>query len=56
MASETREYYLARADEERASADIAPNPSLKRVHGDLADMYDRMAEEAERELEPELAG
>ena len=53
MASETREYYQARAAEERAAAGRAPNTSLARVHGDLAAMYDRMAREAERE--PALA-
>lgn len=52
MASEQREYYLARAAEERASAASAPNASLARVHDDLAAMYDRMAKEAEREPEP----
>jgi hypothetical protein len=55
MASETREYYLARAAEERAAAASAPNPSLARVHENLAVMYDRMAREAEREPEPALA-
>ena len=52
MASEQREYYLARAAEERDSAASAPNASLARVHDDLASMYDRLAKEAERELEP----
>jgi hypothetical protein len=50
MASETREYYLARAAEERSAAARAPNASLARVHDDLAAMYDRQAKEAEREL------
>lgn len=53
MASEQRQYYLARAAEERASAVSAPNRNIARVHGDLATMYDRMArEEAAREPEP----
>ena len=53
MASETREYYLARATEERASAASAPTPAIARVHDDLATMYDRMAREvAAREPEP----
>ena len=56
MASETREYYLARAAEERAAAASAPNPAIARTHSDLAVMYDRMAREAERELIDELAG
>jgi len=55
MASETREYYLARAAEERSAAASAPNASLARVHDDLAAMYDRMAKEAAREAEPALA-
>jgi hypothetical protein len=46
MASEGREYFLARAAEERDAATSAPNPSLARVHDDLAAMYDRMAREA----------
>ena len=52
MASETREYYLARAAEERDSAASAPNARLALVHDELATMYDRMAKEAERELVP----
>ena len=52
MASDQREYYLARAAEERSAAASAPNPGLARVHDDLAAMYDRLAREAERELEP----
>lgn len=52
MASERPEYYRARAAEERSAAASAPNPSLARVHDDLAAMYDRMAKEAERELAP----
>jgi hypothetical protein len=55
MSSERPEYYLARAAEERSAAASAPNGSLARVHDDLAAMYDRMAREAERELEPALA-
>jgi hypothetical protein len=53
MASETREYYLARAAEERSAAARAPNASLVRVHQDLAAMYERMAKYAARE--PALA-
>jgi hypothetical protein len=52
MSSERPEYYLARAAEERDAATSAPNPSLARVHDDLAAMYDRLAREAGRELEP----
>lgn len=55
MASEQREYYLARAVAERDAAASAPNAALARVHDDLAAMYDRMAKDAERELEPEAA-
>ena len=55
MASETREYFLGRAAEERDAAASAPNPGLARVHDDLAAMYDRMAKEAAREPEPALA-
>ncbi|WP_294121844.1 hypothetical protein [Sphingomonas sp.] len=53
MASEQLDYYLARAAEERNSAASAPTPAIARVHEDLAAMYDRMAREAERELELE---
>ena len=53
MASEQREYYLARAAEERSAAARAPNASLARVHDDLAAMYERMAKYAARE--PALA-
>ena len=52
MASERPEYYRDRAQEERNSAASAPTPAIARVHKDLAAMYDRMAKEAERELEP----
>ena len=52
MSAERPEYYRTRAAEERAAAASAPNASLARVHDDLAAMYDRMAREAERELEP----
>ena len=52
MASEQRDYYLGRADEERDAAASAPNASLARVHEDLAAMYDRMARAEEREVEP----
>ncbi len=52
MASEQREYYLARAAEERSAAARAPNSSLARVHDDLAAMYGRMAKYAARETEP----
>lgn len=52
MASERPEYYRARAAEERASAASAPTPAIARVHADLAAMYDRMGQEAGRELAP----
>jgi hypothetical protein len=52
MASEQREYYVARAAEERDAAARAPNPAIARTHNDLAVMYDRMAREAVREPEP----
>jgi hypothetical protein len=55
MAAEQPEYYLARAAEERNAAASAPTAALARVHDDLAVMYDRMAKEAERELEREPA-
>ena len=55
MASEQRDYLLARAAEERKAAASAPNASLARVHDDLAMMYVRMAKEAERQSEPEPA-
>lgn len=55
MASEKREYYLARAAEERSAAASAPSPSIARVHDDLAAMYDRMAKYAEGQPEPALA-
>jgi hypothetical protein len=51
MASEQREYFLARAAEERDAAASAPNAAIARTHRDLATMYDRMAKEAEREQE-----
>jgi hypothetical protein len=51
MASETREYYLTRAAEERNAAASAPTPALARVHEDLAAMYERQAREAERARE-----
>ncbi|HET9337258.1 MAG TPA: hypothetical protein VFO12_12720 [Sphingomicrobium sp.] len=54
MASERPEYYRARAAEERAAAASAPTAAIARTHNDLAVMYDRMAKEAERELEFEL--
>lgn len=50
MSSQRPEYYRSRAAEERDAAASAPNASLARVHDDLAAMYDRMANEAEREL------
>lgn len=52
MASEQPDYYRSRAADERDAATKAPNARLARVHDDLAIMYDRMAREAERELEP----
>ena len=52
MASEGRDYFLARATEERSAAASAPNAAIARTHNDLAAMYDRMAREAEREPEP----
>ena len=52
MASERPEYYIDRAAEERRSAADAPTAALARVHEDLAAMYDRMAREAQREIEP----
>jgi hypothetical protein len=55
MASEQREYYLARAAEERSAAVRAPNATLARVHDDLAVMYDRMAKDADAALAPEPA-
>ena len=54
MASELPEYYRARATGERAAAASAPTAAIARTHNDLAVMYDRMAKEAERELEFEL--
>jgi hypothetical protein len=55
MPAEQPDYYRNRAAEERDAAARAPNPGLVRVHQDLAAMYDRLAREAERELEPALA-
>jgi hypothetical protein len=59
MASEGREYYLARAAEERAAAARAPTPAIARTHNDLAAMYDRMVVTWDRakafELETEVA-
>ena len=55
MASEQRDYFLARATEERASAASAPNASIARVHEDLAAMYDRLAKDAECERHLEAA-
>lgn len=55
MAFDQREYYLSRAAEERAAAASAPKAILAELHRDLAAMYDRMAKEAAREREPELA-
>jgi len=56
MASETREYYLARAAEERNAASHAPTASIFRFHDEMATMYDRMAKEAASEQEePALA-
>jgi hypothetical protein len=52
MASETRDYYLARAAEERDAASHAPTRSIFRFHDEMAAMYDRKAREAEREPEP----
>ncbi|HEU0309651.1 MAG TPA: hypothetical protein VFR36_00330 [Sphingomicrobium sp.] len=51
MASERPEYYRSRAAEERAAAASAPSRSIFRFHEELAAMYDRMAKEAEREVE-----
>ena len=53
MSSERPEYYRNRAAEERDAAAKAPKPALARVHDELASMYDQMAREAERKLEPE---
>ena len=55
MSAERPEYYRSRAAEERAAAASAPNLAIARTHNDLAAMYDRMAKEAERDLEPALA-
>jgi hypothetical protein len=55
MSSERPEYYRNRAAEERDAAASAPNLAIARTHNDLAAMYDRMANEAERALEPVLA-
>ena len=52
MSAERPQYYRSRAAEERDAAASAPNPAIARTHHDLAAMYDRMAKEAERELEP----
>lgn len=51
MASEQRDYYLARAAEERDAAAHAPNRSIFRFHDEMAAMYDRKARDAERERE-----
>ena len=55
MPSERPEYYRNRAAEERNAASRAPSASIARFHDELATMYDRMAKDAERELEPEAA-
>ena len=55
MPSEHPEYYRSRAAEERTAASRAPNAAIARTHDDLAAMYDRMAKQAERDLEPTLA-
>jgi len=59
MAADQRDYYLARAAEERGAAARAPTPAIARTHEDLAAMYERQAREWERAreftLEPEPA-
>ena len=55
MPAQQPEYYRSRAAEERNAASRAPNAAIARTHADLAAMYDRMAKDAERELEPEAA-
>ena len=55
MSSERPEYYRSRAAEERNAASQAPTASIFRFHDEMATMYDRMAKEAERELETALA-
>ena len=49
-----RDYYRARAAEERNFASRAPNASIFRFHDEMAAMYGRKAREAERALEFEL--
>lgn len=55
MLSQRPEYYRNRAADEREAAAKAPRPGIFRFHDELADMYDRMAEEAEREQQADLA-
>ena len=55
MSSEHPDYYRSRAAEEREAASRAPTIAIARVHDDLAAMYDRMAQHAERERELALA-
>lgn len=52
MSSEPPKYYRARAAEERDAAARAPNRSIFSFHEEMAAMYERMAKDAERELEP----
>jgi len=54
MACDQRDYYLARAAEERNAAASAPSPAIARTHEDLAAMYERQAKEWERVREFQL--
>lgn len=40
------EYYMARLSNERAMAEAAVDPAIAKIHQELADHYERLANEA----------
>ena len=58
MPSQKRDFYRARASAERDAATLASEPNVAGLHEQIAQMYEAMEEELDREFPPgnDIAG
>lgn len=55
MPAQKREFYRARAEAERDAASLASEPNVAGLHEEIAQMYDAMVKELDREFPPTAA-
>lgn len=55
MPAQKREFYRARAEAERDAASLESEPNVAGMHEEIAQMYDDMAKDLDREFPPPAA-